>query len=267
MDRLTATFNQAREEGRPAIATFLTVGYPDKSSTGAMVSAMVEGGVDIIELGAPFSDPLAEGPTIQKSSQIALDQNVTLTDCLECCKETRSRFPRIPIVIMGYYNPILSYGIDRFAADADESGVDGLIVVDLPFEEAGPLQSAVRARGIDLIYLLAPTSTNERIKRVAAASSGFVYCVSLTGVTGARKDLRTDLSGFLDRVRAETDVPLIVGFGISTREHVERVASMADGVAVGSALINLIENSAPEAREESVKDFVRGLRGCAEAVL
>lgn len=231
-----------------------------------MLEAMVEGGTDIIELGAPFSDPLGEGVTIQRSSQIALDQNVTLSDCLDCCSNTRSRFPQIPLVIMGYYNPILSYNIDRFAEDAEEAGVDGLIVVDLPLEEAGPLQSALGARGIDLIYLLAPTSTDDRIKRVAEVSSGFIYCVSVTGVTGARKDLGTDLSEFLDRVRAETDVPLIVGFGISTREHVERVASMADGVAVGSALINLMENSAPESREDNVKNFVRGLRGCAEAV-
>ena len=231
-----------------------------------MVGAMVEGGADIIELGAPFSDPLAEGPTIQRSSQIALDQNITLADLLDCCRETRSRFPHIPLIFMGYYNPLLSYGLDRFAEDASEAGLDGLIVVDLPLEEAGPLQSAAKARGMDFIFLLAPTSTEERIKRVAAVSSGFVYCVGLTGVTGARREMGADLPEFLGRVRAETDLPLLVGFGISTREHVERAASMSDGVAVGSALINLIEQSAPGAREENVRNFVRGLRGCAEAL-
>ncbi len=267
MSRLSDTFERAREDGRPVIATFLTVGYPERSSTGALIGAMVDGGVDIIELGAPFSDPLAEGPTIQKSSQIALDQNVTLSDCLDCSRETRARFPETPIVVMGYYNPVLSYGLERFARDAGESGVDGLIVVDLPLEEAGPLQRALGARGIDLIFLLAPTSTVERIRGVAQTGSGFIYCVSVTGVTGARRDLRGDLSEFLDRVKAETDLPLIVGFGISKKEHVDRAFTMADGVAVGSALINLIEQSEVGSREEKVREFVRGLRGCVEAVI
>ena len=225
---------------------------------------MVEGGADIIELGAPFSDPLAEGPTIQKSSQIALEQGVTLEDCLECSRDARAKFPETPIVLMGYYNPILSYGLERFARDAGESGVDGAIVVDLPLEEAGPLQAALGVHGIDLIFLLAPTSTAERIRGVAQTGSGFVYCVSVTGVTSARRDLSADLPEFLGRVRAETDLPLIVGFGISKKEHVETVFEMADGVAVGSALINLIEHSEAGAREEKVREFVRGLRGCVE---
>ena len=227
---------------------------------------MVDGGVDIIELGAPFSDPLGEGPTIQRSSQIALGQNITLADCLDCCRETRGRFPHIPLILMGYYNPLLSYGLERFAEDAAEAGLDGLIVVDLPHEEAGPLQSAAKGRGMDFIYLLAPTSTEERIKRVAEVSSGFVYCVSVTGVTGARREMSGDLSVFLGKVKAETDLPLIVGFGISKREHVERAGSMADGVAVGSALINLIEQSGPDDRVNRIKSFVRELRGSAEAV-
>ena len=266
LSRLSDTFERARAADRPVIATFLTVGFPDRESTQAMVGAMVEGGADIIELGAPFSDPLAEGPTVQRSSQVALDQNITLADCLDCCRDARSRFPDVPLILMGYYNPLLSYGLNRFADDASEAGLDGLIVVDLPFEEAGPLQSAAKARGMDFIFLLAPTSTEERIKRVVAVSSGFVYCVGLTGVTGARREMGADLPEFLGRVRAETDLPLLVGFGISTREHVERAASMSDGVAVGSALINLIEQSEPGAREENVRNFVRGLRGCAEAL-
>ena len=267
MNRLSDTFKQAKEEDRPVIATFLTVGYPEKDKTDGLVAAMVEGGVDIIELGAPFSDPLAEGPTIQKSSQIALDQGIALEDCLDCTRKARARFPGTPIVLMGYYNPVLSYGLERFAEDAGEVGVDGLIVVDLPLEEAGPLQAALRAQGIDLIFLLAPTSTLDRIKGVAETGSGFIYCVSVTGVTGARRDLRTDLSEFMSRVKAETDLPLIVGFGISKKEHVDTVFEMADGVAVGSALINLIEKSEAEAREERVRKFVRGLRGCVEAVI
>ena len=266
LSRLSDTFERARAADRPVIATFLTVGFPDRESTLAMVGAMVKGGADIIELGAPFSDPLAEGPTVQRSSQVALDQNITLADCLDCCRNARSRFPDVPLILMGYYNPLLSYGLNRFADDASEAGLDGLIVVDLPLEEAGPLQSAAKARGMDFIFLLAPTSTEERIKRVVAVSLGFVYCVGLTGVTGARREMGADLPEFLGRVRAETDLPLLVGFGISTREHVERAASMSDGVAVGSALINLIEQSEPGDREEKVRNFVRGLRGCAEAL-
>ena len=264
MSRLSDTFRRAKEVGRPVIATFLTVGYPERDKTDGLVGAMVEGGVDIIELGAPFSDPLAEGPTIQKSSQIALDQNITLADCLESSRNARARFHGTPIVLMGYYNPLLSYGLERFAKDAGGAGVDGLIVVDLPLEEAGPLQTALRAQGIDLIFLLAPTSTDERVKRVSEAGSGFVYCVSVTGVTSARRDLSTDLPEFLGRVAAATDLPLIVGFGISKKEHVDAVFEMADGVAVGSALINLIEKSEAGAQEENVKEFVRGLRGCVE---
>ena len=267
MSRLSDTFERAKEEGRPVIATFLTVGYPAKDKSDALVGAMVEGGADIIELGAPFSDPLAEGPTIQRSSQIALDQNITLSDCLESSRIARARFQGTPIVLMGYYNPILSYGLERFAKDAGEAGVDGVIVVDLPLEEAGPLQTAARAQGIDLIFLLAPTSTTERIKGVAEAGGGFIYCVSVTGVTGARGDLRDDLSEFLEMVRAETDLPLVVGFGISKKEHVDTVFEMADGVAVGSALINLIEQSEAGAREKRVKGFVRGLLGHVEAAL
>ena len=267
MNRLSDTFKQAKEEDRPVIATFLTVGYPRKDKTDALVAAMVNGGVDIIELGAPFSDPLAEGPTIQKSSQIALDQGVTLDDCLDCTRSVRARFPGTPIVLMGYYNPFLSFGLERFAKEAGEAGVDGLIVVDLPLEEAGPLRAALRTQGIDLICLLAPTSTAERIKEVAQMGSGFVYCVSVTGVTGARRDLRLDLSEFVSRVNAETNLPLIVGFGISKKEHIDTVFEIADGVAVGSALINLIERSEAGAQEERVREFVRGLRGCVEAVL
>ena len=266
MSRLSDSFRRAKAEGRPIIATFLTVGYPETGADDALIAAMVEGGVDVIELGVPFSDPLAEGPTIQKSSQIALEQGITLRDCLECSRKTRARFPGTPIVLMGYYNPVLSYGLDRFGEEAGDAGVDGVIVVDLPLEEAGPLQRVLRTQGIDLIFLLAPTSTVERIRGVAQTGSGFVYCVSVTGVTGARRDLRSDVSEFLDRVKAETDLPLLVGFGISKKEHVDTVFEMADGVAVGSALINLIEQSAPEAREEKVREFVRGLRGCVEAV-
>ncbi|MFQ5873930.1 MAG: tryptophan synthase subunit alpha, partial [Dehalococcoidia bacterium] len=248
-------------EARTGIAAFLTVGFPDRESTIPLLGAMVEGGVDFIELGLPFSDPLADGATIQRASQVALENGVTLTDCLEICAQARGEFPGVPILLMGYYNPVLSYGLDKFARDGSEAGVDGLIVVDLPPEEATSLQDACAARGIDLIYLLAPTSTEERLRRVCDASSSLIYCVSLTGVTGARREIDQGLSGFLQRVRRRTTLPLVVGFGISTRAHVEAVGRYAESVVVGSALIHLIDNSAPSQRLKRVKNYVEELAG------
>ena len=261
MNRIEAAFAQLRSQGRTGIAAFLTVGYPDRGSTMPLLRAMVEGGLDFIELGVPFSDPLADGATIQKASHKALENDITLRDCLDVCSEARDQFPLIPILFMGYYNPVLSYGIERFAADAERAGLDGLIVADLPPEEARPLQKECSPRGIDLGFLLAPTSTDERIRRVCEASSRLIYCVSLTGVTGARREVDSGLPMFLARVRSRTDLPLLVGFGISTRAHVEAVAPYAESVVIGSALINLIEDAPPSQRVERVRGFVEELSG------
>ena len=194
VSRIAATFARTRAEKRPAVVPFLTAGYPDLAATPALVEALVAGGADMVELGIPFSDPLADGVTIQRAGLTALEQGVTAGDCLEVVRELRSRGLEIPILLMGYYNPILAYGPEAFVADLAAAGGDGLIAVDLPPEESEELRGLCRAHGLDLIYLLAPTSGAERIAKVAALASGFLYCVSVAGVTGARTDLPPGLA-------------------------------------------------------------------------
>jgi tryptophan synthase alpha subunit len=215
----------------------------------------------MLELGVPFSDPLADGATIQRANFTALQHGVTTSVCLEAVRALREQGLEVPVLLMGYYNPILAYGLEGFAVDAAAAGVDGLIVVDLPPEEAGPLQEACRARGLDLVYLLAPTSTPERVALVARQASGFVYCVSVTGVTGARSALPPELPAFVERVRSETTLPLAVGFGISDREHVEAVGRIAEVAVVGSALIDVIDSSPAQEREARVRAYVEVLAG------
>jgi tryptophan synthase alpha chain len=215
----------------------------------------------MLELGVPFSDPLADGATIQRAGFVALRHGVTASACLEAVRELRARGLEVPVLLMGYYNPILACGPEAFAADAAAAGVDGLIVVDLPPEEAGLLQEACRARGLDLVYLLAPTSTAERVALVARQASGFIYCVSVTGVTGARSSLPPELPAFIGRVRRQTSLPLAVGFGISSRAHVEAVGRVAEVAVVGSALIDVIDSSPAQEREARVKAYVEVLAG------
>lgn len=260
------TFQRLKEERRTGFIAFITVGYPDIESTPGLVRALVEGGADIIELGIPFSDPLAEGPTIQKSSFHALQQGTTMESCLEVARKLRADGVGVPLVFMGYYNPILAYGIERFAKDAAQAGADGVIPVDLPPEESGELHAALKANGLDLIYLLAPTSTDERIRAVGERASGFVYCVSLTGVTGSRDSLSGGLEDFIGRVRKQISLPLAVGFGISQRKHFEAVARIADAAVIGSAIIDEIADCGPSEREVRLKHYaevVTGRRGAA----
>jgi tryptophan synthase alpha chain len=264
--RIEETFARLRSEGRTAFVAFLTVGYPDVDSTLRLVPALIEGGADIIELGVPFSDPLAEGPTIQASSFHALQQGVTTATCLETVRKLREGGAEAPLILMGYYNPILAYGITEFARDAAGAGADGVIPVDLPAEESGPLREACLAHGLRVIYLLAPTSTDERIRAVAECASGFVYCVSLTGVTGARDELSTNLTSFLERVRKRISLPIAVGFGISQPEHFRAVGRIADAAVIGSAIIDEIAKSGPSEREERLQHYaevVTGRRGAA----
>jgi tryptophan synthase alpha chain len=262
VSRIAAIFARTRAEKRPAVVPFLTAGYPDLAATPALVEALVAGGADMVELGIPFSDPLADGVTIQRAGLTALEQGVTAGDCLEVVRELRSRGLEIPILLMGYYNPILAYGPEAFVADLAAAGGDGLIAVDLPPEESEELRGLCRAQGLDLIYLLAPTSGAERIAKVAALASGFLYCVSVAGVTGARTDLPSGLSDFVREVRASTDLPLVVGFGISQREHIEAAAAMGlDGAVVGSAIINVIERSDTYEEAKKVREYVEVLTG------
>ena len=262
MSRVGETMAGLRAEGRIGLIAYLTVGYPDVDSTLRLVPALAAGGADVVELGIPFSDPLADGATIQRASHHALGQGVTVAVCLDVAKRLRQRGLRIPLLLMGYYNPVLAYGVEAFARDAVGAGADGLIMVDLPPEEALPVQTACAAHGLDLIYLLAPTSSEQRIALVAAQASGFLYCVSVAGVTGARRDLSPDLAGFLARVRRHTSLPLAVGFGISHAEHVRAVAELgADAAVIGSAIIDLIDRTPAAERERKVGEYLGSLSG------
>ena len=258
MSRIETTFQHLQTAGRTALIPYLTMGYPERDSALAIVPTIAEAGADLIELGIPFSDPLADGPTIQASSQKALANGMTLSLCLEQAASLRGQDVTVPFVFMGYYNPIYQFGIERFAARAAASGVDGLIIPDLPPEEAQAVLDAFERQGLDLILLLAPTSSATRIRMVAELAHGFIYLVSLVGTTGARGQIAGDLAELVGRVRAETDKPLAVGFGISTPDQAARVADLADGVIVGSALIEAI--GAAEIPQDAAREFIAALR-------
>ncbi len=261
MSSIAETFARLKSAGRTALMPYLMIGFPERDSALDLAPAIEAAGADLFELGVPFSDPLADGATIQRASERALANGVRLSFCLETVAALRARGVRAPLVLMGYFNPFLRYGLDRLAADAAAAGADGLIIPDLPPEEAAEFQSICRAVGLDLIFFVAPTTPDERIAEVARLASGFIYCVSLTGVTGARRELWEGLPAFLDRVRRHTDLPLVVGFGISSAAHVRQVGQHADGAIVASALINAIEALPPEERAAGAASFVRGLRG------
>ena len=228
------------KSGRKALIGYLTAGYPSAETTCEAAVVLAESGCDIIELGIPFSDPLADGATIQHASYEALQKGITPQDCLKIAATLRRRIDT-PLVFMSYYNPLLNFGLEDFCRASAEAGIDGLIIPDLPPEEGGELEEAAGKHDIDLIYLLTPTSTGERISLVAEKSRGFIYLVSITGVTGTRQALPADLEGFVERVRAQTPKPLCIGFGVSNPEQAKRVARIADGVIVGSRLIQLID--------------------------
>jgi tryptophan synthase alpha chain len=242
-DRIHETFRTIEQEDRPGLILFLTPGFPDWKATRELVPALVEAGADAIELSIPFSDPLADGPIIQESTFLALERGVTPQDCLDAVSELRGEVPDTPLILMSYYNPILSYGLDRFAAAAQSAGVDGLIGVDVPHSEIDPLFQVCRPAGVHLIPMLAPTSTDASVRESAEAATGFIYCVSLTGITGARDQVSERSFDLLTRVRSHTRMPLALGFGISRREHVEAVCRQADAAAVGSALVRVMLES------------------------
>ena len=240
MSRIGRAFRQLRARGERALLPYFTAGDPSLAVTRELILEASRQGADLVELGVPFSDPLADGPVIQRASQRALAGGVTLSRVLELAREAHGA-AGIPIILMTYYNPVLAFGLKAFAASAVESGVDGVIIPDLPPEEAGPLAREARATGLDLIYLVAPTSPPDRIRMIARRSSGFIYAVSLTGVTGARAELPPELTGYLRELRSVTTKSVCVGFGISTPEHVRALAPYADGVIVGSAIVRQVE--------------------------
>ena len=263
MQRISAAFAAARKESRAALMPYFTLGYPDASLSTAIVEAIAQAGADLIELGIPFSDPLADGPTIQHSTQVALEGGMNVRGCLDIVAALRGRGVSQPLLLMGYINPLLAYGSTRFVNDAAAAGADGLIVPDLPPEEAAELEQLCRDCSLALVYLLPPTAGPERLKVVAARSRGFLYLVSLTGVTGARPTLPHDLENFIRRARQATDLPLAVGFGISTPEQARLVGAVADGVIVGSALIESVRNAQDpvKAAENFVSLLAKGLQG------
>lgn len=253
MSRITSVF---KNPGHKALIPYITVGYPDIEATLKAVPLLAESGADIIELGIPFSDPLADGATIQEASYQALQNGVTPEVCFDAVRKAR-QITAVPLVFMTYYNLIYNYGLDKFCHACVDSGVDGLIIPDLLPEEGIPLECAAQEQGIDLIYLLSPTSTEERIRKVAERSRGFIYLVSVAGVTGARNNLPLDIKTFVDRVRKVTEQPLCVGFGVSTAEQAQQIAAAADGVIVGSKLIQLMK---ADPTLNSLKSFIQGLR-------
>jgi tryptophan synthase alpha chain len=265
MSRIDEMFARARAEGRIAFMPFVTVGYPDLDTSFELVRAMVDAGADAIELGIPFSDPLADGPTIQKSSYRALRNGTTPSDAIDIVVRLRKAGVAVPLILMGYFNTFLALGEERVISDAARAGADGLIISDLPPEESDGVLANCRKHGLDLIFLVAPTSDDARIDEVVRRASGFIYCVGVVGVTGAREALAEELPGFLRRLRAKTNLPLAVGFGISKRAHIEALAGLADAAIVASALIDIVESSPEEERVKRVRDYVEVLTGRMEA--
>lgn len=257
VERIGRAFAQARADRRLATVIYLTVGFPSRVATAALLDAAVDGGADLIELGVPFSDPLADGATVQRASEVALRNGITLGDCLA---EARALVERrdVAALLMGYTNPFLAYGLDRFVADARDAGVAGVIVPDLPAEESGPFEAAFAPAGLARIDLYAPTTPDERLARLLPDSRGFVYCVSLTGVTGARRALADDIAAFVGRVRARTTAPIALGFGISAPAHVGALRGVVDGVVIGSAAIDALAAAATD-RPAALRAFVRGI--------
>lgn len=240
MSRIARTFGRLRQRGEQALIPYFTAGDPSLDVTRDLLVEASRQGADLLELGVPFSDPLADGPVIQRASQRALAGGVTLCRVLEVAREAHGR-AGVPIILLTYYNPVLAFGLKAFATAAVEAGVDGVIVPDLPPEEAGPLRREASAAALDLIHLVAPTSPPDRIRMIARKSRGFIYAVSLTGVTGVRAELPPELAAYLRDLRLVTSKPVCVGFGISSPEQVRTLAPLADGVIVGSAIVRQVE--------------------------
>ncbi|MDD5348365.1 MAG: tryptophan synthase subunit alpha [Candidatus Omnitrophica bacterium] len=259
MNRIDKTFKRLRQQRKKAFIAFITAGYPSLRTTEELVLGFARAGVDIVELGIPFSDPIADGPVIQQSSFEALKKKTTLVKVLSLVKGLR-RKTGIPVCFMSYYNPLYAFGPERFLRRARESGVDGLIIPDLPCEEAGDFLRLCDKYGIDLIQFIAPTTTRQRCRKICGLARGFIYYISLTGTTGVRKKLAQDISGHLRSVRSMTRKPVCAGFGISNRRQVAKVSQLCDGVIVGSAIVNKVgENTGKKDLAQRVTKFVKGL--------
>jgi len=260
MSNIKNALGALKDRGEEALVTFITAGDPDLTTSEQIIHVLVESGADLIELGFPFSDPMADGPTIQLASERALAAGTTLRGVIDMVARVRHH-SNVPIILMGYYNPVFCYGLESFARDAAAAGVDGLLLVDLPPEEAGELHPYLKSAGIDLITLLAPTSDAARSARLAAAAEGFLYYVSMTGVTGSKQVDAGAISAAVKELRWQSPVPVAVGFGISTPEDAKAVSRIADAVVVGSALVKLIDqcSGSPKLLDE-VRCFVGQLK-------
>ena len=260
MSRLSETFSRLRDEGRPGLVTYVTAGDPDMVRTEGILRALDRAGADVVEVGIPFSDPLADGPVIQRATERALVSGTTLLGVLASLKRLRPEL-RMPVVLFSYANPVMRIGAERFADLAREAGVDGVLILDLPIEEADDFRAMLEARGIDTILLLSPTTSDERLRKAAALGSGFLYAISRLGVTGVRSEVAGGAEAMVRRIRRVSDLPVALGFGISTPEHVRQVGQWADAAVVGSALVNVIaEAGASPDLTTRVEEYVRWLK-------
>ena len=269
MTRIATRFATLQAQGRAALVTFLEGYDPDPATSLAILRGLPGAGADVIEIGVPFTDPMADGPSIQRAGLRALRAGATLAGVLALVRDVRREDDTTPIVLMGYYNPILSYGVERFCQDAAASGVDGLIIVDVPPEEADEVEPHARAEGLDLIRLVAPTTDEARLPRVLATTTGFVYYVAITGITGTRSATREDLAAAMPRIRRYTDLPLAIGFGIRTPEQAADAARVADGAVVGTALVDVLAASLDDqgrAKPDTVRKVLDAVRALAEAI-
>lgn len=265
MSRIAATFARLREQNRKALIPFVTAGDPDPALTVPLMQALVEAGADVIELGVPFSDPMADGPVIQRASERALRKGVSLKDVLGYVRAFRTQDADTPVVLMGYANPIEAMGVQTFATAARDAGVDGVLVVDYPPEEARDLVELLDAQDMDTVFLLSPTTTDDRMKAVAALGRGYLYYVSLKGVTGAANIDLDNVKSRIEAIRRYTQLPVGVGFGIRDAETARRIASVADAVVIGSRLVQEIEQSKPDQAAANVKGFLAGVRAAMDA--
>jgi tryptophan synthase alpha chain len=245
--------------GKPGLVAYLTAGDPDLKTTREIALAAIDAGADVIELGVPFSDPLADGPVIQRASERAVAKGTSLADVLALAKDLRAARPDAGLVIFSYFNPILRFGLEKFCAAAEAAGVDGVLVTDMIVEEAADYLAALERHHLAPIFLAAPTSPDERLKRIAAVSKGFVYAISRVGITGTQQSLASDAGSLVQRLRQFTDLPIAVGFGVSNAEHFAAVGQFADAAVIGSALVAIIEKSKPAEAPNSIARFIQGL--------
>ncbi len=258
-NRIDSKILSTKSDNRPALVPYLTVGYPRIEESADIALKVLGSGADMLELGVPFSDPIADGPTIQKTSFKALENGVSLSVCMDVLTTIRKSDDSSPIIFMGYFNPFFQYGLESFLSDASERGLDGLIIPDLPMEESETISRWCMENGIHHIPLLAPTSTEERIKLSCEHAGGFIYCVSLTGVTGARDGISTDVEGLVSKIRSHTNLPVLVGFGVSQKRDVEKISKFAEGAVVGSAFLDHISGAEQGDVIESASEFIKNI--------